>query len=70
MISKYYLCLVPNEHGLYEVHKDHCPRLCRGMEALYLGEYEDCHGAVEKARAISDMVIGCSWFAFECHDTF
>lgn len=68
MKNKYYVVLAKNDKGYYEIHREKCPRLKRGMQTHLLGEFDNCHGAIEKARAMWRHVDGCSWCCFDCHD--
>ncbi len=62
----------PQRNGDHEVHIisaiSPCPNLPYPENSIYLGQFSNCRGAVEKARLFYDRVDGCMHCAPACHN--
>ena len=69
-MARYYVSKNAQASGGYEVHYIHtieCSRLPRRENRIYLGNFDNCHDAVRKAREFCSYVDGCYYCSRECH---
>lgn len=64
---KYYVNSNAQDNGDHEVHKEICNRLPKAENRIYLGDYQLCAPAVEKAKLLYSQSNGCFYCSFECH---
>jgi hypothetical protein len=64
-MSKYYVNDNAQPTGEHEVHTQNCMYLPENR--TYIGEYSNCHDALNKARTIYTNVDGCSYCSPACH---
>ncbi len=65
----YYVNTKPqtDSEGEHEVHTGDCPKLPGTLSRKYLGYYDNCQEAVEKAKEHYDEVDGCAICSPDCH---
>ncbi|TSJ36559.1 hypothetical protein FO440_22280 [Mucilaginibacter corticis] len=66
MAQKYYVHDIAQTSGDHEVHNQACSFLPNVENRTYLGEFNDCHAAVEEAGKYYTKVDGCYYCSREC----
>jgi len=66
-MDKYYVHTKKTKDGYYEIHCYNCWLIPEKKELEYLGEFDNCRGALEKARESYYPVHGCAWCSIECN---
>jgi len=67
-MAKYYVNTNAQDNGDHEVHKDGCEWLPDEENRKYLGDFENCFNAVQKAREYYPATAdGCRHCSPECH---
>jgi hypothetical protein len=66
-MKKYYVNKNAQANGDHEVHTTGCSFLPLERNRIYLGEFSNCHLAVQDARKRYSQVNGCYYCCNECH---
>lgn len=66
-MASYYVNKNAQANGDHEVHKSGCPWLPNVENRIYLGNFDNCEDAVEKAKDEYDQVNGCYFCSNDCH---
>ena len=66
-MAAYYVNKKAQDNGDHEVHESGCSWMPSGENALYLGPFTDCHGAVAKAKQTYPQSNGCYHCCEACH---
>jgi hypothetical protein len=66
-MNHYYINDEPQTTGEREVHKEGCTYLPSVLNRTYLGMFDTCHGAVQKAKEKYSNVDGCYFCSYACH---
>ncbi len=66
-MPQYYVNDRAQANGDHEVHKYGCIWLAKVTSKTYLGTYESCHGAVQKAKTFYSTADGCAYCCPACH---
>lgn len=64
-MKHYYININALPTGIHEIHTEGCTYL--PTERTYLGTFEKCDEAVEKAKTVYEQVNGCSKCLPSCH---
>lgn len=64
---KYYVNKNAQGNGDHEVHRENCSYLPKRENRIYLGEFDNCDDAVEKAKDHYNQVNGCYYSSNDCH---
>lgn len=64
-MDHYYVNTRAQDTGEHEVHKEGCQWFPDSTKDL--GDHENCHGAVEKAKEYYSNVDGCKHCSPDCH---
>lgn len=70
-MSKYYINICPYNGRDPEVHVEGCMYLFLADERYtpLIGDFPDCHGAIEEAKKLFPAADGCAYCCTECdHD--
>ena len=67
-MEKYYVNENAQFNGNHEVHKEGCRYLELVVNKFYLGEFDNCEDAVEKAGNYYMNVDGCYFCCNNCHE--
>lgn len=65
--SNYYVNKNPQDNGDHEVHREDCEKLPSPANREYLGHFDCCEDAVEKAKQIFSQSNGCFYCSEKCH---
>ncbi|GAA0342285.1 hypothetical protein GCM10008967_35840 [Bacillus carboniphilus] len=68
-MPQYIVNKAAEDNGDHEVHVETCVNLPREDNRDYIGEFDNCADAVEKARVTYPSANGCAHCAKECHTT-
>lgn len=68
-MTLYYVNKNQQQNGDHEVHKTGCTYLPNLENRIYLGDYDSCYPAVQKAKGYFSQVNGCYYCAYACHTT-
>lgn len=64
----YYVNNTAQDNGDHEVHKSDCYWLSRAKDKTYLGLFDNCRDAVNKAKETYPVTAnGCAVCSYECH---
>ncbi|MGB6128172.1 MAG: hypothetical protein WBG30_05430 [Psychrilyobacter sp.] len=63
--SNYYVDKNPQDNGDHEVHREDCKKLPNPASREYLGNFDCCEDAVEKAKEIFSQSIECFYCSKE-----
>ena len=63
----YYVNDNTQSNGDHEVHRSDCYWLSLAASKTYLGYFDGCSGAVQKARTIYHQSNGCALCSTSCH---
>lgn len=66
-MKNYYVNKNAQANGDHEIHDQYCSYLPKLENRVYLGQFENCHEAVTKAREYYNKVNGCYYCSNECH---
>ncbi|WBQ09279.1 hypothetical protein L2D01_10260 [Hyphomonadaceae bacterium ML37] len=66
-MARYYVNKRAQATGEHEVHRDGCSYLPAPENRVYLGDFPDCHHAIEKARSMFGKSDGCYHCSYACH---
>lgn len=66
-MRKYYVNKNPQPNGDHEVHTESCSWLNLVENKMYLGEFYNCHGAVQEAKKTYPTANGCYYCSRDCH---
>lgn len=66
-MAYYYVNKNAQTNGDHEVHKSGCSWLPEPENRIYLGNFNNCHAAVRKARDHYSQVNGCYYCSIQCH---
>ncbi len=64
---KYYVNKNAQANGDHEVHRADCSYLPSKENRIYLGEFSNCHQAINAASQYYNDVDGCYYCCNECH---
>ena len=67
MFESYYVNMNEQSNGDHEVHKAGCSFLPDLKNRVYLGEFDNCRDAVEKAKTYYVRCNGCYYCSRPCH---
>ncbi len=51
-MADYYVTRQANASGHHDVHREGCSHMPDAINRIYLGEFNSCEGAVEKAKSV------------------
>ena len=68
-MAAYYVNKQAQANGDHEVHLDGCSYMPEESNKEYLGEFDDCAGAVREAKKRHPKSNGCYWCSRGCHTT-
>ncbi|MBN4047346.1 hypothetical protein JYU05_02275 [bacterium AH-315-P13] len=68
-MANYYVNKNAQSNGDHEVHKHGCSFMPEVENRIYLGDYDNCEDAVEKAKETYSKSNGCYYCSNECHTT-
>ena len=68
-MMKYYFYDYEDNNGRHEVHTEACDKLPSVENRTYIGQFSNCHAALDKASKDypSKKFDGCFWCSRECH---
>lgn len=66
-MAHYYVNRNAQDNGDHEVHVRGCAFMPDEHNRIYLGDFGNCHTAVQEARRHYDQVNGCYYCAHDCH---
>lgn len=66
-MTRYYVNQNAQANGDHEVHRFGCDWLPARENRIYLGRFNSCHSAVQKAREYYNQVNGCYYCSNACH---
>ncbi|OGQ89406.1 MAG: hypothetical protein A2464_06365 [Deltaproteobacteria bacterium RIFOXYC2_FULL_48_10] len=66
-MALYYVNKNQQQNGDHEVHKTGCTYLPNPENRIFLGDYDSCYPAVQKAKAYFSQVNGCYYCSYACH---
>ena len=66
-MPKYYVNKNAQDNGDHEVHKEGCSYMPDEENRQYLGIFDDCYAAVEKAKEYFSQSNGCYYCSLDCH---
>ncbi|MGF1485171.1 MAG: hypothetical protein ACFBZ8_12500 [Opitutales bacterium] len=66
-MARYYVNEIAQSNGDHEVHREGCKFMPDQEHRIYLGDYDSCRPAVQKAREYFSQVNGCAHCCAECH---
>lgn len=66
-MASYYVNRNAQNDGYHEVHVEGCHRMPDKDNREYLGEFNNCHEALQKAKTIHLNVDGCYYCCNPCH---
>lgn len=66
-MAYYYVNKNRQQNGDHEVHRADCGYLPSQDNRIYLGDYNDCHPAVQKAKQYYPSANGCYFCSNACH---
>ncbi len=66
-MTVYYVNKKPQDNGDHEVHKTNCPFLPNPKNRQFLGDFDNSHGAVQKATKSYEHSYGCYHCSNESH---
>lgn len=67
-MAKYYVNKNAQSNGDHEVHNEDCAWLPNKENREYLGEFDNCKDAVEKAKKTYPTADGCGRCSKECDE--
>lgn len=66
-MKSYFVSKKPEPDGVHEVHHQKCLFIPRNNEdIIFLGEFEDCRGALGISREHFKETKGCFFCSYEC----
>ncbi|PWK18575.1 hypothetical protein [Xanthomarina spongicola] len=66
-MAKYYVNKNSQANGDHEVHKIGCSFMPEDQNRDYLGDFNNCKDAVNKAKKYYSKVNGCYYCSKDCH---
>jgi hypothetical protein len=66
-MALYYVNTNAQANGDHEVHKDGCDHMPSLVNREYLGVYDNCQDAVDKAKEKYSTADGCKFCCPKCH---
>jgi len=63
----YYVEKIPKENGDHILHREDCKKIPSPINREYLGIFDCCEAALEKAQQIFLQSNGCIYCSKECH---
>lgn len=67
MKKNYYVSLIRQSNGDFEVHEESCTWLPKPENRQYLGSFYTCAEAVAEAKKYYSQVNGCFYCSRPCH---
>ena len=66
-MARYYVNKNAQSNGDHEVHKSGRSYMPEENNRLYIGNFDNCHSAVQTAKAHYHQSDGCYYCSNECH---
>lgn len=66
-MASYYVNKNEQDNGDHEVHRQGCEYMPNEHNRKYLGDFANCHAAVQEAKRHYTQVNGCYYCSRECH---
>ena len=66
-MANYYMNKNAQQNGDHEVHEIGCVWMPKSENILCLGEFPNCHRAVQEAKKYNPKADGCKHCSPECH---
>jgi len=64
---RYYVNKNVQANGDHEVHESGCSYMPDDENRIYLGDFSNCHAAVNEAKRYYPQSNGCYYCSNECH---